>query len=72
MFFMVNSIYNTIFRFYKGILLPEHVIYILVGIVGVVSGVQIANRIVDRLNADAMRKLIYLMIGVSGVLNLIG
>lgn len=71
LFFLINSIYNTAFRFYKGILLPEHLIYIGVGICGILSGVVIANKIVDRLNADMMRKLIYIMIGVSGILNLI-
>ena len=69
---MVNSIYNTAFRFYRGILLPEHFIYIGVGLIGIISGVSLANKIVDRLNANVMRKLIYVMIGVSGVINLIG
>ena len=72
MFFMINSIYNTAFRFYRGILQPVHLIYIGVGIWGILSGVFIANKIVDRLNANAMRKLIYIMLGISGVLNLIG
>ncbi|MDD6073826.1 MAG: sulfite exporter TauE/SafE family protein [Clostridium sp.] len=72
LFFMVNSIYNTVFRFYKGILLPEHLIYVGVGLFGILSGVYLANKIVDRLNANVIRKLTYVMIGVSGVLNLIG
>lgn len=72
LFFWINSIYNTAFRFYKGILLPEHLIFIAFGVVGILAGGAIAGKIVDKLNADAMRKVIYVMIGVSGVINLIG
>jgi uncharacterized membrane protein YfcA len=70
LFFWVNSMYNTTFRFIRGILLPEHVIVIAVGMIGILVGGAIAGKIVDRLNADTMRKLIYVMIGVSGVVNL--
>ena len=72
LFFWFNSVYNTAFRFYKGILLPEHLIFIAFGVIGILAGGVIAGKVVDKLNADTMRKLIYAMIGVSGVLNLIG
>ena len=72
LFFWCNSMYNTAFRFYKGVLLPEHIIFILFGMIGVLAGGFVAGKIVDRLNIETMRKLIYAMIGVSGVLNLIG
>ena len=72
LFFWVNSMYNTAFRFYKGILLPEHLVFIAFGVVGILVGGAIAGRIVDKLNIATMRKLIYVMIGVSGVINLIG
>ena len=72
LFFWVNSTYNTIFRFCKGILLPEHIVYIAVGMVGILVGGAIAGKIVDRLDVATMRKLIYIMIGISGVINLIG
>jgi len=72
LFFWINSVYNTGFRFYKGILLPEHLIFIAFGVVGILAGGAIAGKIVDKLNGDAMRKVIYIMIGVSGVINLIG
>jgi len=70
LFFFINSAYNTVFRFYKGILLPEHLGVIAVGMVGIIAGGMIGGKIVDRLNVDTMRKLIYIMIGVSGVINL--
>ncbi len=72
LFFWVNSMYNTAFRFYKGILLPEHLIFILVGVVGILAGGAVAGKVVDKLNVATMRKLIYIMIGVSGVINLLG
>lgn len=71
LFFCVNSTYNTIFRFYKGILLPEHFAYIACGMVGILCGGFLAGKIVDKLNITTMRKLIYVMIGISGILNLI-
>jgi len=72
LFFWVNSTYNTIFRFYKGILLPEHLVFIAFGAAGILVGGAIAGKVVDRLNIDTMRKLIYLMMGVSGVIYLLG
>ena len=72
LFFWVNSVYNTAFRFYKGILLPEHLVYIGCGVVAILIGGAIASRIVDKLNVTTMRKVVYVMIGVSGIVNLIG
>lgn len=72
LFFWINSVYNTAFRFYKGVLLPEHLIVIALGIIGILLGGAAAGRIVDRLNIETMRRLIYVMIGVSGVINLFG
>jgi len=72
LFFWINSLYNTAFRFYRGILLPEHLIFIVCGMIGILIGGAAAGKIVDRLNIETMRKLIYVMIGISGVINLLG
>ena len=72
LFFWVNSMYNTAFRFYKGILLPEHLVFIAFGVIGILAGGAVAGKVVDKLNVVTMRKLIYIMIGVSGVINLLG
>lgn len=72
LFFWINSIYNTGFRFYKGILLPEHISAILIGSAGILIGSFIAARIVDKLDVATLRKVIYVMLGVSGIINLIG
>ena len=72
LFFWTNSMYNTTLRFIRGILLPEHFVLLLVGTVSILIGGALAGKIVDRLNVATMRKLIYVMIGVGGVMNLIG
>ncbi len=71
LFFLTTLVYNTVFRFARGVLLPEHLPYILAGMIGMASGLLIANRIVDRLNADTLRKLTYLLIGICGIINLV-
>lgn len=72
LFFWTNSMYNTALRFYKGILLPEHFVLLAVGTVAILIGGAVAGKIVDRLNVTTMRKLIYIMIGIGGVINLLG
>ena len=71
MFFLFNTVYNTCFRFVRGILLMEHMSYIAIGTVAIFIGLMIANKIVDKMNADILRKLTYVMIGVSGIINLL-
>lgn len=72
LFFWTNSMYNTALRFIKGILLPEHLVLMAFGVVGILIGGAVAGKIVDRLNVATMRKLIYVMIGIGGVINLLG
>ena len=72
LFFWTNSMYNTTLRFIKGILLPEHLVLMAFGVVGILIGGAVAGKIVDRLNVATMRKLIYVMIGIGGVINLLG
>ena len=70
-FFLINAVYNTAFRIIRGIILPEHLLLIVIGAAGIVLGALIAGRVVDRLNESILRKLVYGMIGVSGILNLV-
>lgn len=69
-FFCINSLYNTTFRVIHGILGLEHLAYIIMGIGGIIIGGFIASRIVDKLNGYIVRKLTYMMIGISGIINL--
>ncbi|MBR5344744.1 MAG: sulfite exporter TauE/SafE family protein [Clostridia bacterium] len=69
--FGVNCLYNTVYRLITGVLRAEHLPPIGVGIAAVIAGVWIAGWIADKLNAELLRKLTYVTIGVSGLINLI-
>ncbi len=71
LFFLVNNVYNTGFRFFKGILGPKNLIYIAVGMAGILIGTTIAGKIVDKVKTTILRKLVYCMIGLSGLVNLL-
>ncbi len=70
-FFMVSSIYMAIFRFISGILNISHIPYILCGMVGIFLGLQVANKIVDRVNGELLKKFTYVMIGIAGIINIL-
>ena len=70
-FFFINYTYSTVVRVIDGILLPSHLLVTVACGVAVLLGGVIAQKLVNRLDDQMVRKLIYIMIGVSGVLNLI-
>lgn len=70
-FFCLNSFYNTCFRIYRGILLPEHLLYIAVGMACILIGGMLANKIISKLDGYFIRKLTYVVIGISGFINII-
>lgn len=69
-FFLINSIYNTGLRIFTGILLPEHIFLIMMGIVSIVAGGIVARKIVNKLDGALLRKITYVMIGIAGLLNI--
>lgn len=69
--FLVNLVYGTFLRMYNHILTPLHLPYIGMGMVCILVGFVIANRIVDRLNGEKIKKITYVVIGISGALNVI-
>ena len=70
-FFFINYAYSSVVRVINGILLPSHLAVTLVCSVAVLLGGVIAQKLVSRLDEQMVRKLIYIMIGVSGVWNLL-
>ena len=70
-FFLINCIYNTCFRVFNGILHLEHLMMIGIGALGIMLGGFIARQVVDKLDGTILRKLTYIMIGLSGIINLI-
>lgn len=70
-FFLINGVWNTAFRIYAGILTAERAPHLLVAIAGIVAGVTVAHRVVGRLDGAALKKVIYVMIGFSGLANML-
>ena len=70
-FFLINGIYSTGYRLACGILPTEYLPYAGLGIIVILIGVTVAHRVVDRLNDALLKKITYIMIGVSGIFNLI-
>lgn len=70
-FFMITTAYNTVFRIINQIILPSHIPYILVGMVAILIGMKAANMIVDKLNPDLIKKITYVVIGLSGLINVV-
>ena len=69
-FFLMNGVYNTIYRLLCGILTYEQLPYTGLGIIAILAGVTIAHRAVKKMNDTLLKKVTYIMIGVSGVINL--
>lgn len=70
-FFFLINIVVTSFRFANGILTVEHLGGILTGIPSVAIGLFLANRIVDKVDGEFIKKAIYVVLGISGILNII-
>lgn len=69
--FFVTGVYMLLFRIYKGIYTMDMIPYTILGMVGIMIGKKLGTKIVDRINADTMKKLVYAFLGVSGFLNLL-
>ncbi|MBQ0066028.1 MAG: sulfite exporter TauE/SafE family protein [Firmicutes bacterium] len=70
-FFLINGVFNTILRVINGILVMEYVPVIACGVLGIVSGAFIGKKIVNLLNGEMLKKVVYVTIGLSGLLNLL-
>lgn len=69
-FFLVNSIYMAIFRFVNGIIDSNHLLPIACGMLGIALGQVVASKIVSKIDGQMLRKVTYVTIGVSGIINL--
>ncbi len=71
LFFFFTGIYSLLFRVYSGIYTEDLLIYSVIGFVGIFIGMQFGYKIVDKLDKDRMKKIIYIFLGISGALNLV-
>ncbi len=70
-FFLINVVYSTIFRIFNGIITVDLFTGIGLGMVGILIGLFIANKIVDKLDAQLIKKITYVVIGLCGLSNII-
>lgn len=68
--FLVNLIYGTGMRLFNHILTVRHLPFIGIGMLCIVMGFGIANKIVDRLDGEKIKRVTYVVIGISGLLNI--
>ena len=71
LFFFWAGVYTLLFRIYSGIYTMNLVMYSALGLVGIYIGMQFGYKIVNRLDKERMKKIIYLFLGLSGIINLI-
>lgn len=70
-FFSVTSLYATATRAIGGVLSWELLLYAGIGMIGCLLGNLVGKLVFDRLNAEKLKKTIYLAMAVSGVLMLL-
>lgn len=69
--FVCTNLINFGLRIYNGYIQVSMFPYIGLGIICVLIGLMIGNKLVSKLNIETLKKCTYILIGLSGVLNLI-
>ena len=70
-FFTIASIYSTLMRVVNGIFTVDILPFVIPGMVGIFLGKTIGARIVSRINLDVMKKIIYIFMGLSGLVTFV-
>lgn len=70
-FFAICNTFNFIVRCARGIYTVSLIPMTLVGIAAINLGKLLGLRVLDRLNAELLRKLVYAFIGISGLITVI-
>ena len=70
-YFLVTTTYIVGVRIQSGVVTSSVLICSAVAIAGMILGTYIGKRIFDKINADTMRKFIYIMMAVSGIVMLL-
>lgn len=66
-FFLIDTFYITTLRVASGIVTAHLVPFILIGMLGAITGTTIAAHLQTRLNVATMKRVIYAFIGLSGL-----
>lgn len=70
LFFFITGLYTCIVRVIKGIYTLDLIPFTLLGLLGILIGQHIGSRIIDRIDAATMKKLVYLFLGFAGLTNI--
>lgn len=70
-YFAISGIYGVAVRILKGQITYSMIPLITGGVIVLMIGIFLGSKIVDRINAEMMKKLVYGFIGVVGVITLI-
>ncbi|MCF0110499.1 MAG: sulfite exporter TauE/SafE family protein [Erysipelotrichaceae bacterium] len=70
-FFMLTGVANLIVRLLNGIYTMDLLPLVAVGVGGIMVGKKIADTLLKDIPVETMKKLIYLFLALSGILNLI-
>ncbi len=70
-FFFVTGLYNTVLRAINGILTIDILPLIIPGMIGIWIGQTIGTKIIDKINIDQLKKIIYIFLAASGFLTFV-
>ena len=69
--FTITEGYSAIMRYCNGLISLEQSTLILCGFVAVLAGRYFGSRLVDKLDGEKMKKFIYLLLALSGLITFI-
>lgn len=69
-FFFITGSYTFFFRVLNGIYTMDLIPYTVLGVAGIMLGTVLGRKVVDRINANTMKKAVYLFLGFAGLTNL--
>ena len=70
-FFFITGLQMFTFRIYKGIYTMELLPLTLIGMAGILLGKEAGGRIIEKIDAEVMKKIVYIFLGITGVINLV-
>lgn len=70
-FFCVTLVSATVFRFATGVVGVAQLPLVALGVLGVLVGAALGARVVERLDAEVLKKATYVVIGLAGVVNVV-
>lgn len=70
-FSIINVLWNTLFRLYNGILTSSLFPVIAAGMASILIATVLSKKAVEKIDDAKLRKMTYLLIGISGILNVL-